>query len=343
MHLNIRTAGTIVLGAIVLAGCSTQGAEPAPSAEQTPSAEPSQSSEQQAPLTEFTPDPSCPATAELAEPAERIVTSDAAAAAFLIELGAGDKIVGTAGPDFKNDFDGELRKQLDAIPVIDEGQGAAEAVIKQEPDLATSISAMSFGKFDGTPTPEQLAENDIAVIAACDGVSDKPTSDIESAYAYITSLGDALDAQDEAATLVAELRDGVSKAGADQTDKGVLLYSTMPGGPGGLMTNGGTSFANGIVTLAGGKNIAEGQMKRFASLSAEEVAESDPELIVVVTGFSPESDDAQIATVLEDPLVASTTAVKTKNVIAVPQRLLLSPSLKNAEAVEAIAQALAKS
>jgi hypothetical protein len=83
---------------------------------------------------------------------------DAAAAAFLIELGVGDRIIGTSGTDI---IAGDVRTHLDAIPVLDQRAANREQVIAEKPDLVTGISVYELGSFDGTPTPQQLRDNGI--------------------------------------------------------------------------------------------------------------------------------------------------------------------------------------
>ena len=64
-------------------------------------------------------------------------------------------------------------------------------------------------------------------------------------------------------------------------------------------------------------------------------------MIVVVSGFADSSDEDLKAAIMASPLLAETDAVKNENVVVVPQRILLSPSLLNADAVQIIADAVA--
>ncbi|SJN10400.1 ABC transporter (iron.B12.siderophore.hemin), periplasmic substrate-binding component [Leucobacter sp. 7(1)] len=269
---------------------------------------------------------------------------DAGAAAFIAALGFSDRIVGTAAPDFVTDFEGDLRTQLDAVPVLDTGTGSAEAVIAAEPDLVTGISQYEFGGFDGTATVDQLRAAGSAALSACRTEQSGPVEDIDETYRYITALADAFDVPERGAALVARIREEVSTNTAQSVseDVPVLTLSSVPDGGGGVSTAGGSSFANGIITLAHGTNIASDQLQDFASLSAEAVAAADPKVIVVISGFSAEDDVDLKASIVASPLLSSTTAVHSGNVVIVPQRLMLSPSLLNAQAVKVVADAVAR-
>lgn len=266
---------------------------------------------------------------------------DAAAAAFLIELGVGDTIVGTAAPDFRTDFSGTLRKRLDRVPTLDGGRGNKETVIAAKPDLVTGISVYELGSFDGSPSPQVLRQNGIASLVACDTGSGA-SENVDATYRYITNLAATFHEQARGEELVAALKAKIARAAAKstRTDVPVLTLSAVPSGGAAVNTSGGSSFANGIIRLAGGRNVAAGQLSDFASLSAEQVAEADPEVIVAVSGFSSGSDASLVDAIRASPLLADTDAVRTGNIVVVPQRILLSPSLLNDEAVATIAEAV---
>lgn len=81
--------GVCVAALLVSAACSSGGASPTDAAPATGAAPGGSGMAMGAA-------PECPATADVAEPPKRVITLDAAAAAFLIELGVGDRVVGTS-------------------------------------------------------------------------------------------------------------------------------------------------------------------------------------------------------------------------------------------------------
>ena len=284
----------------------------------------------------------CPATADLAEAPKRVVTLDAGAAAFLTALGLEDRIVGTAGPEFKDDFSGVTRKKLDAIPVLSKVANK-ESVIAAKPDLVTGISRYELGSFDGTPTQQQLKENGIAAMVACDTAKGLSTN-IDATYRYITHLAEVFHVQAKGKALIAGMKREVAARTASVPNTAdatpVLSLSAAPTGGAGINTSGGSSHANGVITLAGGRNIAASTPGDFATLSAEEVTRSNPKVILAVTGFSEQSGRQLVEAIKSSPLLADTDAVKNDHVIAIPQSILLSPSVLGVRAVRTVADAV---
>lgn len=319
----------LLLGFLLLTACAAPGPASVP-AVPTPAGAP--------PAQEV-----CLPVPELDAPPERIVTMDGGAAAFLARLGAGDRIVGTAAPDFIADFTGPLRQQLDAIPVLDPRQGNAEVVVGADPDLVVGISALSFGGFDGTPTVERLARAGAAGFAACESVGDGPVGDIEATFVFVEQLAGLVGVPERGAELVAELRAELdaAQAAAPAEPVRVLALSGAPAAGQPVRTQGGDSFTNGVVTLAGGTNIAADQPGGFVGLSAEEAVLRDPEVIVVISGIGRASPEEVRAAVRSSPVLAPTSAVREDRLVVVPQTQVLSPSLLNAQAVGLIARALA--
>ncbi|GAB3562478.1 ABC transporter substrate-binding protein [Amycolatopsis endophytica] len=283
----------------------------------------------------------CSEPPPLSAPPRRVVTMDGGAAAILERLGVADKIVGTAAPDFFAAFTGEERAKLSAIPVLDQGQGNAEAVIAAKPDLVVGASGYSFGGFDGTPTVEQLARAGAHSLIACDSGGDGAVKDVSATTTFIRQVAKVFGVEQRGADLIARITASVDAArgnGGEPVRTLALSGPPAPGQP--VSAQGGSGLANGVITLAGGKNIAEDALRDFASLSAEEVVRRDPQAIVVVSGFAPGSDEDLLAAVRASPVLAGTAAVRENRFVVVPQSILLSPSVLNGDAVAKIAQAL---
>lgn len=285
--------------------------------------------------------PACPPVPQLAAPPQRVVTMDGGAAAILTELGQRERIVGTAAPDFFAAFTGAERTALDSIPVLDQGQGNTESVVAAKPDLVVGISSYSFGGFDGTPSVERLQQAGAAALVACDDAP-SPVQNIDDTYEFVEQAATVFGVQAQGTQLVDRIKAQVAAAApaAGTAPVRVLALSSAPQTGQPLMTQGGSGLANGIITLAGGQNIAADQDSDFASLSAEQVAALDPQAIVVVTGFSPQSDAELTEAVRSSPVLASTTAVRENRLVAVPQSITLSPSVLNGQAVATIAKGI---
>lgn len=287
--------------------------------------------------------PPCPSAPSLSAPPQRIVTMDGGAAAILTELDVGDRIVGTASPDFFDAFAQPQRSQLARIPVIDSQRGSAEAVINAKPDLVVGVSLYSFGGFDGTPTVQQLHEAGAEVIVACqDPAIPGPVPDLSVTTTFIDQTAKLLNVTQRGNELNARIRGELDRVrpAPGATPMRVLVLSAAPVGGQPVLTQGARSLANGVIALAGGRNIAGDIDMDFASLSPEVVVARDPQAIVVVTGFAPVSDQELTASIRQSPVLAATTAVREGRLVAVPQSIAISPSVLNGEAVARIARVL---
>lgn len=273
---------------------------------------------------------------------------DGAAAAILTELGAGERIVGTAAPDFFAAFPPGMRAQLAKIPVLDPGQGNAEKVINAKPDLVVGVSSYSFGGFDGTPTVERLTKAGASVLVACDTATAGPVRDLAQTTTFIEQAAKVLGVEQRGVELSDRIQSEINQAirqGRVSTSAApvrVLAVSAAPVAGQPVLTQGGRSLANGVITLAGGRNIAEDVPADFASLSAEKIVSRDPQAIVVISGFEPGGDAELISAVRASPVLAASTAVREHRLVVVPQSILLSPSVLNGQAVAMIAACLRK-
>lgn len=269
---------------------------------------------------------------------------DGGAAAILSRLGVADRIVGTAAPDFFSVFTGEEKAKLDKIPVLDKGQGNAEAVIGAKPDLVVGLSPYSFGGFDGTPSITQLTDAGAKALVACDSAGENPVKDLSATTTFIKQAGVVFGIAEAGNELAGEIQAAIdrAKSSAPAQPVKVLALSRPPAAGQPVTTQGGSSLANGVITVAGGKNIAEDVGKDFAGLSAEEIVTRDPQAIVVISGFAPGSDEDLLNSIRTSPVLAPTTAVRENRLVVVPQSILLSPSVLNGEAVAKIAEALKK-
>ncbi|MFW5415842.1 ABC transporter substrate-binding protein [Nocardiopsis sp. CNT-189] len=279
----------------------------------------------------------CPAPPEPGAPPRRVVTMDGGSAAILHALGEGDRIVGTAAPDFFAAFDGPERAELDRIPVIDEGQGNREAVVAAEPDLVMGVHMFQFGTFDGTPTVHELSGAGIDVLVSCSPPG--PVSGLGETEEFIRNAAGVLGVPERGAELVERIERDAGRVPEGRPVR-VLALSAPPGPGRPIGTMGGTSLVNGIIARAGGVNIAEGEGADLAQLSAEQVAAADPEALVVLTGFSPMPEEKLIAAVRASPLLSRSTAVRDGRIAVLPQSVALSPSVLNGRAVAGLAEVL---
>jgi len=264
---------------------------------------------------------------------------DTAAAAILDRLGVAGRVVGTGATDFLADFEGAERRRLDRIRVLNDRAPSREQIIAARPDLVMGISTYELGGFDGTPTPQQVRDAGAAILVACDTGRGVNTG-IDATYAFLRQTGEVFGVSERADAVAADLRsevDAVRSRVAGRKPVRVLTLASNPSTGRSISTSGGSSLANGIIRLAGGRNVAEDIRRDFATLSPEQVARRDPQAIVIVSGFSPEPPEALERAIRRSPLLASTSAVRERRFVVVSQTALNSPSVLNGETVRTLA------
>ncbi len=285
-------------------------------------------------------EPDCLGVPELRTPPGRVVTMDGGAAAILTRLGVGDRIVGTAAPTFFEDFEGPERARLDAIPVLDDGPGNAEKIIEARPDLVVGISALSFGGFDGTPTVERLAQAGAQSLVACDAVESGPVHDLRATMTFIRRAAEVFRIPDRGEQLIAELTRDIRAVTPPERPVPVLALSSPPSPGEPLYTVGSRSMANGVISLAGGQNIADDGAGQFADISIEQAVWRDPKVIVVISGIGHTSVPELLRAIRANRALATTTAVRRDRFVVVSQGATLSPSVLGGRAVATIAAVL---
>lgn len=276
---------------------------------------------------------------------ERVVAMDATSAAFLIELGAGDRIVGLSGTDYIKDFDGEMRTELESIKVLSDRPAPAEVVLAADPDLVVGVTDFAFGKFDGTASLKTLTDNDIEALWACEP-STSPATSLDSAEDYIDQLATAMD-QKEAGTKVVEKFKSDTEPPSQSSDSDkvdTLLYTGLKKGGGAIFTRGGQSYANAILSVAGAKNIAQDMTGNMVEISPEQVLTDDPKLIVATVGMGrmgPQTEADVRSELKNHPVLSKLSAVKNDSIVVLPTRLFLAPSPLNAKAITEIDRGVA--
>ena len=109
-----------------------------------------------------------------------------------------------------------------------------------------------------------------------------------------------------------------------------------------IATLGSATIANALVSQAGGRNVFADVTALRAQVSPEQVAERDPEVILVVSdySFAKTQGQALVDQIRANPLLANTTAVRTGRVLSISQYLIGFPSPLNVDALERIAAAM---
>ena len=202
----------------------------------------------------------------------------------------------------------------------------AETVLAYDPDLVL---------VDGINAPDtcaRLRKLGVPVVTL------PSTYRIEKILSLITTLGDILDAEERAASLVDSLSSRIEALKQTAGGRGklrVITYSNY--GSTGIVGGAGTTNAE-LLRLCGVKNAAlEIGKMGSARLSFEELLGLDPDLIVVDEGQAPARSSSRA--VLEDtPALSGLRALKRGHIIELPVRLLSTTSHELLSAAELLSQ-----
>jgi len=229
----------------------------------------------------------------------RIVALANGAAESLVALGFGDHLVGR---DIASTF-----PEVAKVPVVAMGhQVSAEKV------LATSPTVVIVDASTGPKSAlQQIESTGVSVVVIPEAWT------VAAANDRLLALGKAVGAEEAARTLLSD----VPKLTISPSPRVIFLYLR---GPSSIYLLGGKgSGADQVISLAGGVDVgAELSNKPFAPITAETIAQANPDLILVMTKGLASVGGVQ--GLLGLPGVAQTTAGKNRRVIAVDDSLLLS-------------------
>lgn len=197
-------------------------------------------------------------------PAEKIVSLTASDCEILYALGAGDRIVGRG---VYCDYPAEI---LDVTAVRSGSDTNVEQIIALEPQIVI-MSSMA-------QTDEQIEALKNAGIQVV--VSDAQS--IEGVYTAIKLIGKVVGKDNEASSLIAEMKSSFDKIKADgniAAEK--TVYFEVSPLEYGLWTAGADTFMDEIAHMLGLKNIFS-DISGWTEISQEQVIERDPDYIVAV-------------------------------------------------------------
>ncbi|MFQ3293272.1 MAG: iron complex transport system substrate-binding protein [Halobacteriales archaeon] len=242
---------------------------------------------------------------------EGIVALGPGTAQTLVEIGAGDRIVGaTEYASYLNDSDGWAN-------VSGSGQTftSVETVVAQEPDLVIAENIVP------NETIQQLRSAGIMVYKF------RSATGLQDVYDKVNRTGRLVDEPDAAAETVAEMQHGVriAKAAADEKESPMALYHFFG------YTSGQGTFIDEIITAAGGTNVAaEAGITGYKQISQEVVANNTVEWLLLNSGSPSVPGGAayqETIAVTEDQ-----TVVLNENYISQPGPRIIQPIVKLSKA-----------
>ena len=199
-------------------------------------------------------------------PATKIVALTASDVEILYALGAGDALVGRGE---YCDWPAEVLEK----PSVQSGyETNLEEIIALEPDVVIMATMAQT-----VEQVEKLEEAGIKVI-----VSD--AQNLEGVYTAITLIGQVVGKNDEAASLVQEMKDTFAEIQAKAEDTGKTVYFEVSPLQWGLWAAGNGTFMDEIAGICGLTN-AFADMNGWVEVSEEQVLERDPDYIVTITMY----------------------------------------------------------
>lgn len=246
---------------------------------------------------------------------QRIISVAPNITELIYALGKGDKLVGRT--DYC-DYPTEA-KSVQSIGSLTDPN--IEKIIELKPDV---VVASTHFKDDVAKKLEALGIKIVVLYNA---------NDFSGVYDAINSLGQIINAQDKAKTLVATMQKKIEEVKAKvEGQKLPKVYFVVGFGKDGDYTATGDTFMGQIIQIAGGTNIAKDATGWKYSL--EKIIENDPEYIVISKNYGMKAQFITTAGYKE------LSAVKNNKVIEVDDNLLNRQGPRLAEGVEALAKIL---
>ena len=262
----------------------------------------------------------------LAAAPQRIVSLAPSNTEIVCALGACDSLVGV--PEYQVGYPDDVASTVADLPiVVSFGPVDREAIVATEPDLVLAAG----NELTSTEDIDALTDLGLPVIVLYPQSLDEVSADIEL-------VGEALDAQAEAAEVTAGMADmigGIEAAVAGEPAPRTFYEEGVFEGT--IYTAGEDSFLASLIEAAGGDPIT-GDAATTA-IALEDLVTADPEVIVL--GDAAFDPTITAETVNDRDGWAQMTAVKDGRVVVFPEGILVGrPGPRIVDGLEALARVL---
>ncbi|WP_250038256.1 ABC transporter substrate-binding protein [Paractinoplanes maris] len=303
---------------VVLSGCATVAASPAPSASAAVTVE------------------NCGRQVTVPAPPSRAITMEQNATEILLSLGLGDRMAGTS---YQTDtVSPELKSAYDAVPVLAKLYPSREKVLETRPDFVYSTFASAYAP-DAAGPRAGLGELGIPAYLSRFACETSPADfGFDGLFAEIEQVATLFGVRERGAELVAGQR--AKLAGLRKHEGTSLLWyysgTSTPyvAGPGGVPA--------AISSELGLRNVYEDAGQTWPAGSWEQIAARNPAWIVVADltrGGDGDSARSKVDFLRSNPVTAKLDAVKAGRFITVPGSSL-DPSVRSVGALTTVSEGL---
>jgi iron complex transport system substrate-binding protein len=253
---------------------------------------------------------------------ERIVSLAPSNTEILFEIGADEQVVGvTEFCDYPTEA-----TQREQVGGFSAKTISVEKIVALKPDLVLSADESQ------QPVIDALAQLQIPVVAF------KATS-FEDVYANITLIGQITGQEAGANETVTYMQQRVAAvtdkiAAVPQSERPSVFWEVWDEP---LMTAGPKTFIGQMIDLAGGENLFTDVTEEYPQISAEAVAQRNPDIIL---GPDDHADKLTTEEISQRPGWATTGAVQENRIAIIDGDIVSRPGPRLAEGLEQVAAAL---
>ena len=268
------------------------------------------------PFTEPVTITNCDREATYTEPPQRIISMNDHVTETLIQVGAGDRIVGM-GYGEQDDVLPEVAEQFAAIPSLAAEYPSWEQITDLEPDLVVGGMRSAFDEKEGRSRDalEAAGINTFLFSEYC-GEGFPDVSMLETDFSQLGSILGVEDGAEELTdSIVAQLeevRTTLDAAGVTGTP--TFFYDSGEAEP---MTIGGVGIGQLVGDYAGADNIFTEGDRPYIKTTWEILGERQPEAIVVLDYGATSAED-KIDYLRAQPIMATTPAVRDARFVVIP-------------------------
>ncbi|MDH6574449.1 ABC transporter substrate-binding protein [Kitasatospora sp. MAP5-34] len=289
------------------------------------------------------------------EAPKKIVTSNASSLEMLLELGAGDRVIGTGFPPGKGYLPADVADQGAKVPVLGKTAIAKEKLLGSGADLyVDTFGAMKAmgGGMGAAPTAQEFTAAGInhlyLLSTACAATGKTAKTDLSDVEQDIKRLGAVTGTLAKADELTADME---KKTGAVAAALKDLTADQRPGyfffdfdsGTKQPMAVCGKQVANAVITLAGARNVYGDCDADFKPVSWEDVVAKNPDWIQL--GVRNRGSDAENQKAFDQaeqflrtfPATQGLKAVQQGHFVRIGSEVTTIAGIRNADTVQQIA------